>query len=132
MWDIVGNGGTVGEGVECLWVYSKVGGGRWLVYASVMHSSRDPGGGWLVMAIEGVGDAQGILPLVVVDSDALGTSLVGVLVLYGIVSIAGMEGGSGGGSGGGRAVVQATEGGGTTAVGPGHRHSLLVASVVVV
>ena len=96
MWDIVGNVGAVGGIVEWPWVYSKVDGGRWLVCASVMHSSSDPGGGWLVV--------------------------------YGIVSIAGM----GGGSGGGRAVVQATEGGGTTAVGPRHRHSLLVTSVSVV
>ena len=34
----------------------------------------------------------------------------------------------GGGSGGGGGVVHATEGGGTTAVGPRHRHSLLVSS----
>ena len=61
-----------------------------MVYASVMHSSSDPGGGWLVMAIEGVGDVWGILLLVVVYSDALGTSLVGVFVVCGIVSITGM------------------------------------------
>ena len=84
------------------------------MYASVMHSSSDPGGGWLVMATEGVSDAWGISLLVVVYSDALGTSPVGVIVVYRIVSIAGV----GGGSGGGRAVVQATDGRGTTTVGP--------------
>ena len=59
------------------------------MYASVMHSSSDPGGGWHVMATEGV-VVWGISPLVVVYSDAQGTSLVGVFVVYGIVSIAGM------------------------------------------
>ena len=98
------------------------------MYVSVMHSSSDPGGGWLEMATEGVGDAWGISPVVVVYSDALGVSPGGVIVVYGIASVAGV----GGGSGGGRAVVQATNGGGTTAVGPQHRHSLLVTSVSVV
>ena len=93
--------------------------------ASVMHSSSDPGGRWLVMAIEGVSDVSS---LAVVYSDALGTSPVGVIVVYGNVSMVGV----GGGSGGGRAVVQATDGGGTTAVGPRHRHSLLVMLVSVV
>ena len=36
--------------------------------------------------------------------------------------------GVGGGSGGGSGVVHATERGGATAVGPRHRHSLLVSS----
>ena len=78
-----------------------------------MHSSSDPGSGLPVMATENVGDALGTSPVVVV---------------YGIAFVAGV----GGGSGGGRAVVQATDGGGTTAVGPRHRHSLLVTSVSVV
>ena len=89
MWDIVGNVGAVGGIVEWPWVYLKVDGGRWLVCASVMHSSSDPGGGWLVMATEGV-VVWVISLLVVVYSDAQGTSLVGVFVVYGIVSIAGM------------------------------------------
>ena len=97
------------------------------MYASVMHSSSDPGGGWVVMTPEGVGGAWGISPVVVVYSDALSVSPEGVIVVYGIVSVAGV----GGGSGGGRAVVQATDGGGTTTVGPRHRHSLLVTLVSV-
>ena len=87
----------------------------WLVYASVMHSSSDPGGGGFVMA--GIDEVQGVSPVVVVCSDALGTLLV---VVHGKVFIVRV----GGGSGGGRAVVQATEGGGTNAVGSQHRHSL--------
>ena len=93
-----------------------------------MHSSSDPGGGWLVVASEGVSDARGVSPLVVVYSDALGISPVNVVVVYGIVFISGV----GGGSGGDPAVVHATNGGGTTLVGPRHRHSLLVALVSVV
>ena len=75
-----------------------------------------------------MGDARGTSPVAVVYSDALGTSPVGVIVVYGIAFVAGV----GGGSGGGRAVVQATNGGGMTAVGPQHRHSLLVTVVSVV
>ena len=57
------------------------------------------------------------------EVDALGTSpvgIVGIVGMYGSIFIAGVGGGSGGGS----AVVHATDGGGTTAVGPRHRHSL--------
>ena len=81
-----------------------------MVHASVRHSSSDPGGGLPVMASEKEGDA-------------LGTSPVGIVVVYGIVFIVG----AGGGSGGGSAVVHATDGGSSTAVGPRHCHSMVVA-----
>ena len=60
--------------------------------------------------------------------DALGTSLGGTECMLLVIIGAGV----GGGSGGGNATVHATDGGGTTAVGPRPRHSLLVTSVFVV
>ena len=90
-----------------------------------MHSSSDLGGGLPVMATKNVVDGRGTSPVVVVYSDTLGTSPVSVIVVYGIAFVVGV----GGGSGGGHAVVQATNGGGTTAVGPQHRHSVLATSV---
>ena len=47
------------------------------------------------------------------EGDALGTSPVGIVGLFGSIFIAGVGGGSGGGS----AVVHATDGGSSTAVG---------------
>ena len=115
MRDIVGNAGNGSEVDEQPCVYSMFNGEVNVVYASVKHSSSDPGGGWFVVATKDVGDT-------------LGTLAVDVIVVYGVVFVALV----GGGHGGGRAVVQATNGGGTTAVGPQHRHSLLVTLVFVV
>ena len=86
-----------------------------MAHASVRHSSRDTGGGLHVMASKKEGDA-------------LGTSLVGIAGMFGSIFLAGVGGGSSGGS----AVVHATDGGGTTAVGPRHRHFLLVTLVSIV
>jgi hypothetical protein len=109
MWDMVGNVSAGGGIAGWLCVCSGVGGRVWLVYASVMHSSSDPGGGLPVMAAKNEGDARGTSPC-----DARGTSPVGIVVVYGIAFVAG----AGGGSNGGRAVVHATDGGSTTAVRP--------------
>jgi hypothetical protein len=75
-----------------------------------------------VMAAKNEGDAWGTSP-----GDARGTSSVGIFVAYGIAFLVGAEGGSGGG----RAVMHATNGGGTAKVGPRHRHSMLVTLVSV-
>ena len=83
-----------------------------VVHVSVRHSSRDPGGGLPVMASKKEGDL-------------LGSSPVGIVGMFESIFVAG----AGGGSGGVSAVVHATDGGGMTAVGPRHRHSLLVTLV---
>jgi len=93
MWDMVGNVSAGGGIAGWLCVCSGVGGRVWLVYAAVMYSSSDPGGGGFVMAVEGIEEMQGVSPVVVVCGDALVTSLV---VVHGKI---------GGGSGGGRAVA---------------------------
>ena len=91
------------------------GDGAKVACVTVRHSSSEPGGGVPVVESEMVGDA-------------LGTSLGGSeCMLWGIIGA-----GVGGGSGGGNAAVHATDGGGTTAVEPRPRHSLLVTSVSVV
>ena len=60
--------------------------------------------------------------------DALGTSLGGTECMLLCI----IRDGVGGGSGGGNDTLHATDGGGTTAVGPRPRHLLLVNSVFVV
>ena len=89
---------------------------------TVRDSRSEPGGGVPVLWSEMVGGSLGMV------GDALGTSLGGTdcMLLYIIGA------GGGGGSGGGNATVHATDGGGTTAVGPRPCHSLLVTSAVVV
>jgi len=86
-----------------------------LLYASVRDSRREPGGGVPVSGSVKVGDA-------------LGTSLVGIVCML----LCTIGAGAGGGSGGGNATVHATDGGGTTAVGPRPCHSLVVTPVLVV
>ena len=89
-----------------------------LLYASVRDSRREPGGGE---------PASGSLRV----GDALGTSLEGILLVVGML-LCTPGAGAGGGSGGGNAIVHATDGGGTTAVGPRPCHSLVVTPVLVV
>ena len=89
--------------------------GAKLLCVTVRDSRSEPGGGAPVLRSEKVGDA-------------LGTSLVGTVCMLLCIIVAG----AGGGSGGGNATVHATDGGGTTAVRPCPRHSLLVTSVLVV
>ena len=92
-----------------------------LACAIVRDSRSEPGGGVPVLYPEMGGGSSGMV------GDALGTSLGGFVCM--LLHILGA--GGGGGSGGGNATVHATEGGGTTAVGPRPRHSLLVISAVV-
>ena len=91
-----------------------------LLYASVRDSRREPGGRE---------PASGSLQV----GDALGTSLEGIILVGILCMLLRTNGaGAGGGSGGGNATVHATDGGGTTAVGPRPCHSLVVTSVLVV
>ena len=89
-----------------------------LLYVSVRDPRREPGGGE---------PASGSLRV----GDALGTSLEGILLIVGML-LCTPGAGAGGGSGGGNAIVHATDGGGTTAVGPRPCHSLVVTPVLVV
>ena len=91
--------------VDVLWLKVMSGDGAKAACESVRHSRRDPGGGVPVVESKKYGDV-------------LGTSLGGIDGMFGSIFGTGVVGGSGGGS----AVVHATNGGGTTAVGPQHRH----------
>ena len=101
--------------VDGLWAKVMSRDGAKVPCVTVRGSRSEPGGGVPVLRSEKGGDA-------------LGTSLVGTECRLLFIIGAGV----GGGSGGGNATVHATDGGGTTAVGPSPRHSLLVTSVVVV
>ena len=98
-----------------LWVKVMSGDGANVTCLLVRHSSSEPGGG---------------VPLVEskMEGEALGTSLGFIDCMLWSMFGAGV----GVGSDGGNALVHATNGGGTTAVGPQPRHSLLVTSVSVV
>ena len=101
--------------VDGLWAMVMSIDGAKVPCVTVRDSRSEPGGGVPVLGSEKVGDA-------------LGTSLVGTECM--LLCIIGA--GAGGGSGGGNATVHAADRGGTTAVGPRPRHSLLVTSVLVV
>ena len=96
-----------------LWV--KVMSGDGVNVACLSVTSSEPGGGVPLVESE-------------MEGDALGTPLGGIDCM--LWSIFGAE--VGGGSDGGNASVHATDGGGTTAVGPRPCHLLLVTSVSVV
>ncbi len=105
--------------VDGLWAKLMSRDGVKMLYASVRDSRREPGGGE---------PASGSLQV----GEALGTSLAGLILVGVLCMLLCLNGvGAGGGSGGGNATVHATDGGGTTAVGPRPRHSLLVISAVV-